>query len=569
MSWNQGGQYGHNQQGYGPNNGQWNAGPNQWQGAGGQYPPPSQPYAVPQVNPPIVGFSDYKAKTDEYGERFKPKKRINDIPFLILFIAQACFVALDLSCLASLLVLTSFLDLPRCRVSLYKAGSPTAAYPAAASVGVVKGALTHTIYLLLFVTAAGLVFSTIYLLLVRAFTSVILQITLVLSVAANIAIAVYYWVTKYYSGAIIFTIIAVFGVLAYFGMRSRIPLASLMLQVVMDVSKHHKSVYVVAFSGLITQAALSVWFVFTAIATYAKWTPNNATCQNGSSCSSGTVTGLIFFELFSYLWTSQVIGNVCLATMAGGPYGGWYYFGPSSMGQMPNNPSLSAFVRASTLSLGSIAFGSLIVTLLELLRIILNSIRANAAESGSPVEAALACCAACFVGCIESMVEYFNRYAYIEIALYGKPYIPAAKDTWRLFKDRGIDALINDSLTGIAMTWGAYLVGLLCSLFAYVYLRLTNPGYNADGQYTAPVLLFAFVIGLQCSLTLASAIEAGVSTIFVGLGEDPHILAERSPGLFEVRFTSMLHTVYTDQSPFGSKQMIRETYPDVVRPVGV
>lgn len=29
------------------------------------------------------------------------------------------------------------------------------------------------------------------------------------------------------------------------------------------------------------------------------------------------------------------------------------------------------------------------------------------------------------------------RYAYIEIALYGKPYIAAAKDTWRMFKDRG------------------------------------------------------------------------------------------------------------------------------------
>jgi len=34
-------------------------------------------------------------------------------------------------------------------------------------------------------------------------------------------------------------------------------------------------------------------------------------------------------------------------------------------------------------------------------------------------------------------------------ALYGKPYIAAAKDTWRLFKDRGVDALINDSLVGM------------------------------------------------------------------------------------------------------------------------
>ncbi len=28
--------------------------------------------------------------------------------------------------------------------------------------------------------------------------------------------------------------------------------------------------------------------------------------------------------------------------------------------------------------------------------------------------------------------------------------IPAAKDTWALMKDRGIDALINDNLTGIS-----------------------------------------------------------------------------------------------------------------------
>lgn len=35
-------------------------------------------------------------------------------------------------------------------------------------------------------------------------------------------------------------------------------------------------------------------------------------------------------------------------------------------------------------------------------------------------------------------------------ALYGKAYIPAAKDTWKLFKDRGIDALVNDSLVGMS-----------------------------------------------------------------------------------------------------------------------
>lgn len=37
--------------------------------------------------------------------------------------------------------------------------------------------------------------------------------------------------------------------------------------------------------------------------------------------------------------------------------------------------------------------------------------------------------------------------------------IPAAKDTWNLLKKRGIDALVNDSLVGMVLTTGAYIVG--------------------------------------------------------------------------------------------------------------
>jgi len=98
-------------------------------------------------------------------------------------------------------------------------------------------------------------------------------------------------------------------------------------------------------------------------------------------------------------------------------------------------------------------------------------------------------------------VEFFNRYAYIEIALYGKSYINAARDTWRLFKDRGIDALINDSLVGMTLTWGAYVIGISSSLFGYLYLRYTHPAYNDGGDYTPIVVFFAFIIGAQCCMS--------------------------------------------------------------------
>ncbi|EIN11911.1 DUF580-domain-containing protein [Punctularia strigosozonata HHB-11173 SS5] len=519
-------------------NEQWGGQPNQGYQPMVHPGPESQPYA-PQYAPPQGPPQGYGAgwtadqKNPYENERFKPKKRVNDVFFLILYILTFLgFAAL------SGIVLDEWVKDGGLGGGLGDGNTGT-------SVTLNQ----HTVWLLLLVTAAGLLLSTAWLMLTRFFTRAIMHITLVLSILLNIGICAYYWVTKYYSGAIIFTVIALLSVLSYWAMRSRIPLSSLLLQVVMDVSKHHMSVYVVAFATLIIQAALSVWFTFTAIATYAKWTPGNPSCENDSSCSSGKVAGLIFFETFAFLWISQVIGNVALATLAGGPFGSWYYFGPREQGQMPNHPTTSAFVRASTLSLGSIAFGSLIVTLLEVIRMILNAARNSAQEDGNPALAIVACIAECCISCIEGAVEYFNRYAYIEIALYGKPYIQAAKDTWRLFKDRGIDALINDSLVNITLTWGSYVVGILCSLFAYLYLRYTHPAYNDNGQYTAPVVLFAFLIGTSCLLTLGSAIQAGVSTIFVGLAEDPQVLAIRAPELFGMIAQTYPHVVEGIQIP--------------------
>ena len=54
---------------------------------------------------------------------------------------------------------------------------------------------------------------------------------------------------------------------------------------------------------------------------YSQSSNNHAGCGNGTSCSGSTVAGLVFYAVFSYLWTSQVIGNVALATLAGGAYG--------------------------------------------------------------------------------------------------------------------------------------------------------------------------------------------------------------------------------------------------------
>ncbi|RSH81537.1 Protein pns1 [Saitozyma podzolica] len=496
-----------------------------------QTAPPSQDYAESQAPPGYNDTAPFSQANEKTGPRFAPRPRLNDPIFLVLFIASVVGFAV-----VSGIAIDTFV-----KYNGLGGGFGSSAVGQTGNSVVLD---YHSVYLLVMCCVLGLAVAALWLGLVRAFTKVIIEITLALTVLLNIGTcisALTFSTTtssssvrlsrspadlrtpsvRYWSGAIIFLVIALLSVLFYWTMRKRIPLAKLLLQTTIDITKHHPVVYLIVLLGLLVQTALSVWYAFTCIAIYVKWTPGSVACTaSGSSCSSAKVGGLLAYSTFSFYWTR------------------WYYYGPRAANSgLPKRASLKSFIRSTTLSLGSIAFGSLIVTILELLRLILQSVQQYEAGQG---DSGVLC------GLHRGMIRWFNKYAYIEISLYGKSYIPAAKDTWGLMRDRGIDALINDSLVGTVIMWGAYLNGFLCGLFAFIYLKYTNPSYNANGEYTAPILLFAFLIGINEGFTIGSAIDAGVSTIFVGLGEDPMVLAERSPRLF---------------------QMISQTYPKVVQGV--
>ncbi|BGP41470.1 pH nine-sensitive protein 1 [Rhodotorula kratochvilovae] len=372
-------------------------------------------------------------------------------------------------------------------------------------------------WLLSIICGAGLVFSIILLAIVRAFTKVILEITLFLAVAMSVGYAVYLWIVRYWSGAIIFTIFAVFSILAYPGMRRRIPLSKQLLLFVLAIAKAHPSVYVIALIGTVLVTAYSVFWSISVIAIYQKWSPNaEGSGTSGGNASSGALIGLMVFAVFNYYYVTQFITNLFLTTEAG-IFGGYYYGGREA-----KRLSWGAFKRASTYSFGSIAFGSLIVALLDLLRAFFQLLRSYESSEGNAIGACIACCAQCCIGIITNLVD-------IEIALYGKPYIKAAKDTWRLFKDRGITALINDCLVNNIWTFGSYAVGGLCSLIAFAYMQTVKPSYiDENSNLRAVVMGYAFIVGFFICHSLGyGAISSGVSTIF-----DPEVLAIRDPALF-------------------------------------
>ncbi|KAK9457938.1 plasma-membrane choline transporter-domain-containing protein [Dipodascopsis uninucleata] len=393
---------------------------------------------------------------------------------------------------------------------------------------------TNTVVLFAFVIVISLVISVLYFWLARMFTKQFIWITGIINVILGFATAIYYFAEHYYSAAIVFLLFALFGAYCFISWRSRIPFATLVLQTIMDVTKSHPSVLVTSLLGTIVASAFGAWFALTIVAVYMKYNPtdgNEGCNSSGGGCSHAKLIGILIYVTFCGYYISEVIKNVIHTTVSG-VYGTWYFCSRSAQG-MPRWPALGAFKRSMTYSFGSISFGSLIVSIVQLLQQLASWGQQAAQQDGNTMAMVLFCVLRCFIGVLNWAVQYFNHYAYCYIALYGSAYLPAAKETWNLIKDRGIDALINDCLIDPVLNLGSTFVAYVAALFAYLYLKYTNPAYNSSGNYNAPVIGFTFVIALQICHIATVPIKSGTATFFTALARDPEVFRMSYPELYD------------------------------------
>lgn len=477
------------------------------------YAPQNQQFS----QPPVQDFNSKPGDGQTFEQQFKvDKPKINDPIFIVVFLA-----VLGGFCAVAGITLKSYSGSKSFQGgSIYDGNNGFSLN-------------TNTMVLFAFIAVVAVVLSILYYVCARMFTRKFIIITMILNLIMAFGTAIFYLVEKYWSAGVVFLLFACVTAWCYWTMRHRIPFATLVLQTVIDVTRLHPSVLMISAIGSLVAGAFGVFFSMVLVATYVKYDPNdnNPNCSAGG-CSQGKLVGLIIYITFASFYISEVIKNVIHTTICG-VYGSWYYCSKSDQG-MPKWPAMGAFKRSMTYSFGSISFGSLIVAFINLLRYILSSLRsANQQNGGNMMMNVVLMCAQCLVGILDWAVQYFNHYAYTYIALYGKAYLPAAKDTWQIIKSRGIDALVNDSLIGNVLKFGSLFVAYVTALLAYLYLKLTKPEYNSSGGFYPIVVAFAFVIGLQIGNITTVSIKSGVSTFFVALAKDPEVFKMSYPQIYE------------------------------------
>ena len=368
----------------------------------------------------------------------------------------------------------------------------------------------NTIILFIFVLVVALVCSWAYFFAARAFTKAFVWITGIANCALAIGTAVYYLYEHYWGTGIVFAIFAIFAVICFISWIPRIPFAVLMLQTSMDVSRKVGHVFIVSLVGGLISAGFAAWFSITLVAIYVAYEPGTAEQPNpacaSSGCSSGIVIGLIIVATFAGYWITEWIKNTIHTTISG--VAGTWYFCAGKPGGIPKNVTRGAFRRATTYSFGSVSLGSLLIALINMLRQACSIAQQQEAAQGNLIGSIAFCVLGCFIGLLDWAVQFINRYALCHIALYGKPYFQAAKDTWALMKSRGIDALINDCLVGPVISFAGISVGFLTALLSFLYLEFTKPAYNDSRQFSPVIMAFSFMIGLQISQIIMQPISS-------------------------------------------------------------
>lgn len=334
---------------------------------------------------------------------------------------------------------------------------------------VVENDYTGVIYSSIATAGFAAVLSAIMLQILMCIPGILIKVALIFNVAlAGLAAAAGFLTGNFILGIIGSIFFALMVCYARF-VWGRIPFATANLKTGCAAIRANCSV---VFLSYIFTALACGWSILWSLAV-AGIQDTLIECVDQQTADGGTTTvctnpnyGIFFLLFISFFFTHQVLQN-CVHTCVAGVVGSWW-FTPESSG-FCSSAVFGSFLRTMTTSFGSVCFGSLLVAIIQALRQIAEQARQN-----DDVGQLLACCIDCILSCLQSIIEYFNKWAFVYVGVYGYGYCEAGKSVIQLFKDRGWEAVIADDLVGMVLFFMSLIVGLVTAGFGVLLVEVTG-----------------------------------------------------------------------------------------------
>uniref|UniRef100_V5GSQ9 Choline transporter-like protein n=1 Tax=Anoplophora glabripennis TaxID=217634 RepID=V5GSQ9_ANOGL len=209
----------------------------------------------------------------------------------------------------------------------------------------------------------------------------------------------------------------------------------------------------------------------------------------------------IIFSFWMTFWVSQFLTGIQYMVIAGA-VSKWYFAKDKNN---LNAPIITSASIAFKFHLGTAAFGSLIITVMAIIRSLISSLFKNKFVK------------ACFDSCmsvIEDFLKYLSKNAYIMTAMHGKPFFKSGKRAARILLQNVANIVVLNYIGDFVIVMAQVLVMLISLLFTYLILQ------GVDSPHKWAVYVIVGIISIIVAAICFSIFETVIDTIYLCFCED-------------------------------------------------
>ncbi|CAH1734111.1 unnamed protein product [Chironomus riparius] len=212
------------------------------------------------------------------------------------------------------------------------------------------------------------------------------------------------------------------------------------------------------------------------------------------------------FNVVTFAWFTQFIFG-CQHFVIADTIVQWY-FTPDK--EKLGNPILTSFKNLLRYHLGSICLGASLITIVKVVKTIVELIRNQLKNTQSSIGIAIAYCLRVVIGAFDEFLEYLVRNAYIIVAKEGTEFIESGKRASHLLTRNIVDVIALNNFGDLVLFICRLLIVLIAGFVGYGMLDSPD---TRDNMYPPLILgiVFAFLIA-HCFVTV---FEMTIDTIFI------------------------------------------------------
>ncbi|CAF1262455.1 unnamed protein product [Rotaria sordida] len=226
------------------------------------------------------------------------------------------------------------------------------------------------------------------------------------------------------------------------------------------------------------------------------------------------------FSVFMFFWLTAFTIGLSELVLAG--VYARYYWDKRRFG-IPRSSLGVSFFRAIVFHLGTIAFGSLIIAIVKLIRVLLEYVEKKVKDKTGRFARCVFCCCRCCLFCLEKFLKFLDRNAYIITAIYGSGFFTSARRAFKIIISHPIRLLVIDKVCDFLIFLGKLCItagiGIL-AFFFFTHRIAQAENYVPELHYYLIPLLLIIIGTYVITKCFFSVYSMAVDTIMICALED-------------------------------------------------